>query len=132
MSFSTLLLFSSPVLVYTLCNAYCLFHNYRIARKIGISVIILPASPDNPLWMLTSDFILAIIRSIFGESDVTTYGRLGWEYHDKSAVHQQRGDAIVLVTPGYNWIYLCNAEAVNDIFRRRNDFDRPTEMLGEL
>jgi hypothetical protein len=130
MSFSTLLLIISPVLAYTLYNAYCLIRNYTIARKIGISIIVLPASPDNPLWMLSSDFILGITRLIFGENDITTYGRLGWEYHDKSAVYQQRGDAIVLVTPGLNWIYLCNAEAVNDIFPRRNNFDRPTEMFG--
>ena len=117
-------------LAFALHNAYSLFLNYRIARNIGIPVIVLPASPDNPVWMLTSGAVLSIVKAIFGDCSVTKYGRLGWEYHDKYSTHLKLGDAVVLVTPGHNWVYVCNAEAFNEIFQRRNGFPRPPEMLG--
>lgn len=33
-------------------------------------------------------------------------------------------------TPGKNWLQVCDAEALHDIFHRRGDFIRPVEMLG--
>ena len=40
------------------------------------------------------------------------------------------GDAFVVVTPGRNWFYLCNAEALTDVFQRRSDSSRPLEIFG--
>ena len=85
----------------------------------------LPASPDNPVWMLTSSTVLPIVKAIFVDSSVTKYGQLGWEYHDKDKLHLKHGDAVVSVTPGLKLGPLCNAEAFNEIFQRRNGFDRP-------
>lgn len=117
---------------WTIYNAYCLFQNYKIARKTGLPTILLLSSPDNPLWVLTQGFILAIVRKIYGECSFTRFGQLGWEYYVKSKAHLELGDAIVLVTPNYNWFYVCDAEAFNEIFQRRNEFPRPPEMLGTL
>jgi hypothetical protein len=115
---------------FALHNLFCLFLNYRIACKIGIPIIVLPASPDNPIWMFTSGPVLSIVKAIFGDCSVTKYGQIGWEYHDKHKVHVKHGDAVVLVTPAHNWVYVCSAEAFNEIFQRPNDFARPPEMLG--
>lgn len=127
---SVLLLLLLPPLAFALYNGYCLFLNYITARRIGIPIIVLPVSPDNPVWMLTSSTVLRIVKAVFGDCSVTRYGRLGWEYHDKDKTHLRLGDGVVLVTPAHNWVYVCNAEAFNEIFQRRNGFDRPPEMLG--
>lgn len=124
-----LLLLLLPIL-FALHNLYCLLLNYRVASKIGIPVVLLLVSPENPIWMLVSGLVLGAIRLLFGENSVTRYGRLGWEFYDKYRIHLRFGDSIVLVTPGKNWVYICNAEAVTEIFQRRNDFYRPSEMLG--
>lgn len=115
---------------FALQNLFRLFLNYRIACQIGIPVIVLPASPDNPVWVLTSRTVLAIVKAIFGDCSVTKYGQHGWEYYDKYTLHLKHGDAVVFVTPGFNWVYVCDAEAFNEIFQRRNNFGRPPEMLG--
>lgn len=119
-------------LTLALYNAYCLLLNYQIACKIGITVIVLLSSPDNPLWMLTGKYVLSIVKAIFGECSLTRYGRLGREYYEKSSPHLELGDAMVLVTPAHNWIFICNTDAFNEIFQSRNDFPRPPEMLGML
>ncbi|THV54440.1 hypothetical protein BGAL_0026g00110 [Botrytis galanthina] len=113
-------------------NIYCLFQNYKIARRTGLPIVLLVSSPDNPFWVLTQGFVLAIVRKIYGECSFTRFGRLGWEYYVKCKAHLELGDAIVLVTPGHNWFYICDAEAFNEIFQRRNGFPRPPEMLAML
>ena len=128
---SLLLLLALLPLLFAFHSACCLLLNYRVARKIGVPVIIILVSPDNPLWMLISGHVLGAIRFIFGEIQMTRYGRLGWEYYDKYKIHLSLGDAVVLVTPGKNWLYICNPETFTEIFQRRNDFYRPSEMLGK-
>ncbi|MCJ1311766.1 hypothetical protein MMC25_005439 [Agyrium rufum] len=126
---ASILLLPSALAVY---NAYCLCLNYRLAQKIGVPIIVLPASPDNPLWALSSGKILFVVEVLFGKTSATTYGRLGWEFYDKSKLHLRYGDAVILVTPAYNWVYVCNAEAFNEIFQRRNGFPRPPRMMAML
>lgn len=63
---------------------------------------------------------------------MTSYSRLGWEFYDKYRIHLRLSDSIVLVTPGKNWVNICNAEAVTEIFQLRNDLYRPSEMLAML
>lgn len=103
MANSVLFLLLLLTVAFALYNLYRLLLNYRIARKIGIPVIVLPASPDNPVWMLTSSAVLSVVKAIFGDCSVTKYGQIVWEYHDKYKVHVKHGDAVVLVTPGLNW-----------------------------
>ena len=129
MTNTSIVLLALLPIVFVLHNLYYLFFNYKIARKIGFPVVVLPVSPDNPVWMLTSGHVLNIVKRVFGDIWLTRYGRLGWEYYNKYRPYLE-SDAIILVIPGKNWIYLCNAEAATEIFQRRNDFPRPPEMLG--
>jgi cytochrome P450 len=46
--------------------------------------------------------------------------------------HQELGDAFIFVTPGKNWLQICNAETLADMFARKTEFTRPTEMLEML
>ncbi|RDL38404.1 Cytochrome P450 [Venustampulla echinocandica] len=97
-----------------------------------IPIIVVLASGDNPVWILLSKPILAVFRFIFGEIDIVKYGKPGWESKDKYKMHEKLGDAVVHVSPGHNWLYICNPAAVNDIFKRKDDFDRPPELLEVL
>ncbi|KAM0310229.1 hypothetical protein ACHAO8_008329 [Botrytis cinerea] len=47
-------------------------------------------------------------------------------------MHQELGDAVIHVSAGRNWLYLCNPEAVSEIFKRKDDFDRPPDLLAVL
>ena len=128
---SICLTFFSPFL-WAVYSCYCLWLNYRSARKIGIPLRIIPISHENPLWMLLDKkFFIPIIERIpFGSGNITRYNWRGWEVQDKNASHLEMGDVFMLVTPGRNWLYLCNAEALLDLFRRNVDFPRPLEIWG--
>ncbi|KAL8837432.1 MAG: hypothetical protein Q9170_002516 [Blastenia crenularia] len=132
----TLYLFLAVVLIlppaaWILYSWYCLWQNYQIARKIGVPLIIIPISHENPLWMVVDKkfFIPLFERFPFGTGTFTRYNWRGWEFADKSKSHEELGDVFVVVTPGRNWLYLCNAEALLDVFQRRTDFPRPLEIF---
>ncbi|KAF7929690.1 hypothetical protein BELL_0055g00040 [Botrytis elliptica] len=113
-------------------NLVCLVKNYRIALKIGIPIRILIASGDNPVWILASGIVLPIVKAIFGNCDIVRYSTPGWEFKDKYTMHQKLGIAVIHVSAGRNWLYLCDSDSVNEVFKRKDDFDRPPDLLAVL
>ncbi|KAF2122171.1 cytochrome P450 monooxygenase-like protein [Lophiotrema nucula] len=111
------------------------FRNYRAARTIGLPIIILPISLTNLLWMMLVRHVMPLLERLpFGSGYFTRFCYTGWEFKDKSRAHVEFGDAFTSVTPGKNWVYLCNADAVTEIIRRerQGEFARPVEMLAML
>ncbi|PVI04068.1 cytochrome P450 [Periconia macrospinosa] len=124
-----------PVLLFLASTAWGLFRNYLIARKVGLPIIIAPVSPENPIWMLLARYIVPIVQYIpIGNGYFSRFCHLGWEFEEKARPHIELGDAFMFATPGKNWIYLCNAEAIHDVVRRerQGEFARPIELLAML
>lgn len=130
MAYALLTVILLPPIAFALWNLQCLIRNYRAAQTMNIPIIIILASGDNPVWILLSKPILALLRALFGEIDIVKYGMPGFQSKDNYKMHEKLGDAVIHVSPGHNWLYVCNPEAVNDIFKRKNDFDRPPDLLG--
>ena len=117
---------------WTVYSWYCLFVNYVSAQKVGVPLRVIPISHENPLWMFVdkSIFIPLFSRLPFGTGSFTRYNWRGWEFQDKCSSHLEMGDVFMLVTPGRNWLYLCNAESLVDVFQKRAGFPRPLEIFG--
>lgn len=112
---------------------YGLLVNYNTARKTGLPFIVLPFDPGNPLWLIIDRKIVQFVRRIpFCSGTFTRFNWRGWEIWDRYRAHQQLGDAIFFVTPGNNYLQLCDAEAVSEIFQRRADFPQPPEPTGKI
>ncbi|KAF1957294.1 hypothetical protein CC80DRAFT_41847 [Byssothecium circinans] len=111
MAFPLLLTVFSLPLLFILSTVWSLFRNYRIALKVGLPVIIVPISPENPIWMLIGRYVLPFIQYIpFGNGYFSRFCHVGWEFDEKSSAHLEMGDAFMFATPGKNWIYMCNAQ----------------------
>ncbi|KAI4119507.1 MAG: hypothetical protein LQ345_000609 [Seirophora villosa] len=112
---------------------YRLLVNYNAARGTGLPIIVLPVDCGNPLWLILDRKIAQWVRrSPVGSGTFTRFNWRGWEIWDRYHAHQELGDAILFVTPGKNYLQLCDAEAVSDIFQRRADFLRPPESTGKI
>ena len=111
---------------------YCLLLNYLEAQKIGIPLRVIPISHENPLWMVVDKkmFIPLFERPSFGSGNFTRYNWRGWEFADKYNSHLEMGDVFMLVTPGRNWLYVCNAEVLVELLQRKSDFPRPLGLFG--
>ncbi|PVH92684.1 cytochrome P450 monooxygenase-like protein [Periconia macrospinosa] len=118
-----------------LSSLWGLYRNYRAARLLGIPILILPVSLSNPIWMLLVRHLIPLANRIpFGSGYFTRFCYTGWEFKDRGRAHLEYGDAFVTVTPGKNWIYVCDANVVSDIIRRerQGEFERPVELLAML
>lgn len=130
-AFAVLLALLALVLAWVLYLLYGLKVNYDIARKTGLPLIILPFDSANPLWMIIDRKVVGLVRRIpFCSGNFTIFNWRGWEIHDRYRAHQELGDAFILVTPGKLYLWLCDVEAVSEIFQRRTDFTRPPEAVG--
>ncbi|KAF7908603.1 uncharacterized protein EAF01_004358 [Botrytis porri] len=114
---------------FAIWNRVCLVRNCRIARTIGIPIRNLIASGDNPVWIPASGIVLPIVKAVFGDCDIVRYSTPGWEFKDKYAMHQKLGSAVIHVSAGHDWLYLCDSDSVNEVFKRKDDFDRPPDLL---
>ncbi|KAI0017068.1 cytochrome P450 [Xylariomycetidae sp. FL0641] len=119
---------------WTLYSWLCLFRNYLSARKVGVPLRILPISHGNPFWMIVDRKVISRLRNIpfIGDSSFVRYNWRGWEIEDKCRSHLEMGSAYMHVTPGRNWLYLCEPDSLLEVFRRRNDFPRPLELFELL
>ena len=126
----------TPVALFLSLALYLLYGlsvNYTAARKTGLPLIVLPFDCGNPLWLIIDRKVAQLVRRIpFGPGTFTRFNWRGWEIWDRYRAHQQLGDAIFFVTPGKNYLQLCDAEAVSEIFQRRGDFPRPPESTGKV
>ncbi|KAF5877070.1 putative cytochrome p450 monooxygenase protein [Botrytis fragariae] len=117
---------------FAIWNLVCLVKNYRIALTIGIPIRILVASGDNPVWILASGIVFPIVKAVFGDCDIVRYSKPGWEFKDKYTMHQKLSNAVIHVSAGRNWLYLCDTDSVNEVFKHKDDFDRPPDLLAVL
>ncbi|KAI0098617.1 cytochrome P450 [Nemania sp. FL0031] len=122
----------TSALSWTVYSWICLWQNYQSARKLGVPLRILPISHGNPLWMLVDKRVVPLARRFLGDCSFTRYNWRGWEVDDKCRSHIEMGDVYMQVTPGKNWLYVCNPESLLDVFRRRSDFPRPLEIYQML
>lgn len=128
--FVVLITLSLGTLLY---NSSKLLVNYIAARKTGLPLIVLPFDCGTPLWMAIDRKVVQLARRIpFGSGTFTRFNWRGFEIRDRYKAHQELGDGIVFVTPGKNYLQLCNAEAISDIFQRRANFVRPLEATGTV
>jgi cytochrome P450 len=132
---SVILAILLPVVLFVVSTAWSLLRNYAIARKVGLPIVVVPISPENPLWMLLARYVLPILQYVpFGNGHFSRFCHIGWEFDEKARAHVEFGDAFMFATPGKNWIYLCDADAIHDIIKRERsgEFARPVELLAML
>lgn len=98
------LLLTSPALVASLAwHLICIYINYRQARLVGLPIIVTPINALNPLWVLSQPWLIPILQRVpFGLCNFVNYSSLSRPYADKHTLHDQLGDAFMIVGPGEN------------------------------
>jgi hypothetical protein len=107
--------------------------NYRRAKSMGIPLVRLPIDPLNILWSILENptwRLLNLFPVKWGT--FALYSRRGWNFKDKSASHIRYGPIWAVVTPRSIWVSIADPDAINDIYKRRTDFLRPSELYSKL
>ncbi|KAM7212893.1 Cytochrome P450 [Rhypophila decipiens] len=94
---------------------WSLFHNYRLAKKSGLPVLL----PYMILKVPLRPYLEKYLGPIFSGIRPSIFG---WEMIDKTAVHNTHGETLILCTPDVNEVWCSDPELSNIILARRRDF----------
>ncbi|KAK2593190.1 hypothetical protein QQS21_009119 [Conoideocrella luteorostrata] len=119
----------SSILAYVVWTLVCLESNVRKARAIGVPVIRLPVDTGNVLWMTLQPLIWNVLDRLpiswYSFPDFVRFSRRGWHFSDRSRTHVKLGPVWALVTPAAIQLHFADADAIREIFDRKEDFVRP-------
>jgi len=108
-------------------NAYRV--NLAAANQSGIATISTPIYAFNRFWLITHRLWEPLIKLL-----PKSYYETWWDYvqpdfiwnHKYETFRHLDVDLLMVVTPGASTLWVADAEAMNQITTRRNDFPKPT------
>ena len=105
-----------------------IFRNYITARNIGLPIVINPIGLLNPVWMLSQDSLMPILRSLpFGLGNWAVYSGHGNVFSNRYSLNEKHGPAYLVVTPSDIVLWVGDAAAAEEVLTKRNDFIKPQE-----
>lgn len=111
---------------------FSLGRNYLAARGIGVPIVVSLIDPTTALWALLKNAVVPCLSLLPG--DVGRNARLnifGWQFRAKNSVHERLGEIFVQVTPSYNIVNIADANLVQEVLRRIDDFPKPRQIYGK-
>lgn len=117
-------------------TALSLAANYAAARRTGLPLVMSPVSKLNPVWLVLQRRLAPWMRRSGLPAALTSWTRhnyLSWFFDDKYLLFSELGGRA-----SRSWLHVTPAElefhcadpAVNaQVFGRRGDFDKPTDVL---
>ncbi|KAI6350833.1 hypothetical protein MCOR25_010348 [Pyricularia grisea] len=112
-----------------------LARNYGAAKALGLPLIIHPFDPDSVTFALLSETLHTILVRILPSSAYAYIepSFIGWEFHNKGAIHQRLGSTFVIVTSGINRLVSSDPALCSNFMTRRREFvhtDISTRVMG--
>ncbi|KAF4960706.1 hypothetical protein FGADI_785 [Fusarium gaditjirri] len=102
-------------------NLTSLYANYLSARKLGIPIIILPVSFDQPVLSLLMPYLSWVEKLPLGLGRWYRYADVGWPTRDGNRTILEVGnETFVLISPSSILIMTAYPPAVNHVYRDRN------------
>lgn len=114
------------ILVHVFWNVVGLVKNIRKARSIGVPVVWTPVRPDNPLWVVTSNFLIPFIRRLpFG--GWADYSTVSWYWSDRQngcEIHRKYGKVFAHAMPGQLAIHTSDPAMIHQVVNDRRHFQK--------
>lgn len=113
-------------------TALSLAANYSAARKTGLPLVISPISKLNPIWLVLQRRLVPLMRRHLPPAltSWTRHNVLSWFFDDKYLLFSELGSRSWLHVTPRELEFHCADPAVNaQVFGRRADFDKPTDVL---
>ena len=108
--------------------------NYKKAQRIGLPMVLSPATPLNPFWIICYRVfpgVLSLRYLPFGFRWVRcTF--MGWTFSDKHALHDELGDLFLIISPGAIELIVANPDTAHAVLTQRKDFTKPSVMYEQL
>ena len=121
--------------LYTLNTLTSFARNLAAAKRSGIPYLIVPVCQITRLWTLTRLLFAQVWRKFLPTSWTNPYLEvtLEWGWNLRHDVFKRLGtDTFLTVSPGRNLLFTADANVVNQITTRREDFPKATWVYQKL
>ncbi|KAK6437217.1 hypothetical protein LTR95_006591 [Oleoguttula sp. CCFEE 5521] len=130
-----LVAFVGLAVAYSVHTYRCFATNLAVAKQSGFPIIAGPIYNFNTFWLVTHRLWLPLFKRlpkawIEPWIEFMTPDWVWTKLYD--AFRDRDVDAFILVSPGRNTLDVADAEAINQITTRRNDFPKPIEIYRSV
>lgn len=125
---STLVWLAIPFVAWVLHRCYGFVHHYRIARTMGIPIVITPVSWQDDFWLLTWGNFQWIKRLPNFLSWWFDYSRFSWTQDHRWHPHEKYGDIFVITSPRGNEIMVNDPQACYDVQAHYKQWIKPQNL----
>lgn len=110
-------------------RAFRIATNYFAARKLGLPIIIVPATWQDTVWVLAAPLFRFLYNAPF--CSWYKYSYLGCNMHIRYDPHAELGSqAYVVVSPGRNEIVVADGAAVAELGGKYKKWDKPLDLYS--
>ncbi|KAF1942437.1 cytochrome P450 monooxygenase-like protein [Clathrospora elynae] len=110
--------------------------NVALAKSSGLPVVAAPWNMFSIFWLSTYKIWTPLLQRLLPDSLQGLWIDLlhpEWAYRSNHMPFEKLGmDVIIVASPTRLNVFVADAEAINQITQRRNDFPKPLEMYGAL
>ncbi|KIW08316.1 uncharacterized protein PV09_01235 [Verruconis gallopava] len=127
-------------LIYTIVFAciayptYSIVQHYRIAKRVGLPVLVTPVNPFSPVWWFLGSLLFPLMRRVPLQiiQDWAMFGDIGWPFGDRGQVHKRYGPTFLIVTPGGSNLVTSDPKTIEECLRRTNAFLKPPVIYSAI
>ncbi|KAL8828129.1 MAG: hypothetical protein Q9170_006732 [Blastenia crenularia] len=122
-------------LTYIIYSYWCLRQNIIVAKKTGLTYVVLPWNNLNLPWLIVRPFLIPYFRRlpIIQNSLTFTLLSVDWPWHQQYTVFQRLGrDNFMTVSPARIYFHTADAAVIDQVTRRRGEFPKPVEVYGSV
>ncbi|PVI01600.1 cytochrome P450, partial [Periconia macrospinosa] len=122
------------VLLFIAPQVWAFHRNYRAARATGLPIVIFPYDPHTLLHVVFSVPLRPVLQAILPASlfDIFELTTHGWQFRDKTAIHDRLGLNFIIVSPGVNQLICADPAVAQTILARRKDFAHQAVSLKAM
>ncbi|KAF8468162.1 cytochrome P450 [Kalaharituber pfeilii] len=124
------------LLGYLIYHLYCLYCNIRIARTIGLPYVVTPVFEFGVFWMIFGRFLHPLIKCYlpsFLTKSWEPFLAPDWHWNMKhGACKLMKTDVFLIVSPTAIIMSVADADMINEIVTRREDFPKPMNVYPPL
>ena len=105
-------------------DIFYLIYYYLQVRGCGFPIILSPFNPASALFMVFSGVLRPWMKRTFPAwiYDIIKAQIYGWEYVEKSDLHDKLGPIFLIVSPGRIDVWIADPVMAWDVLTRRTDF----------
>ena len=112
---------ATVILIWVIWQAIQFARSYRLARSIGLPILISPISTENPLWLLTYKvgpaWVMAFLRWLPTGMGMK-YSYDGWQFDDRHAIGKS---GIYAAANAVAWALLWNLPKLHVLLTSKSD-----------